>query len=133
MTERYFTPAEVEALIPRLTQIMADVRALHAELATARERLNAEQERITMSGGGVLDARGWREDTDAIERLTGRIQARLQEIVRLGGAPKDLGLGLVDFPHVRNGEVVNLCWKYGERVITHWHRLDEGFAARKPL
>ena len=133
MTERYFTPAEVEALIPRLTEIMEHAKALHVELTTARERLDAEQERITMSGGGVLDARGWRQDTAAVERLTGRIQTRLQEIVRLGGAPKDLGLGLVYFPHLRNGQVVNLCWKYGERVITHWHRLDEGFAARKPL
>jgi len=133
VADRYFTPAEVEALIPRLGEIMENVKALHAELMMARERLNAEQERITMSGGGVLDARGWHEDTAAIERLTGRIQTRLQEITRLGGAPKDLGLGLVDFPHLRNGEVVNLCWKYGERAITHWHRLDEGFAARKPL
>ena len=133
MAERYFTPAEVEALIPKLTEIMENVKAAHAELATARERLNAEQERITMSGGGMIDARGWREDTAAIERLGNRIQARLQEIVGLGGAPKDLGLGLVDFPHLRNGEVVNLCWKYGEQAITHWHRLDEGFAGRKPL
>ena len=133
MAERYFTPGEVEALIPRLTEIVEHVKAFHAELTTARDRLNAEQERITMSGGGVLDARGWRQDTAAVERLTGRIQTRLQEIVRLGGAPKDLGLGLVDFPHLRNGQVVNLCWKYGERAITHWHRLDEGFAARKPL
>jgi len=133
VAEHYFTPAEVEALIPRLTEIMEHVKALHAEVTTARERLNAEQERITMSGGGVLDARGWRENTAAIERITGRIQARLQEIVGLGGAPKDLGLGLVDFLHLRNGEVVNLCWKYGETAITHWHRLDEGFAARKPL
>ena len=133
MAERYFTPAEVEALIPALTEIVENAQALHAELTTARERLRAEQERITMSGGGVIDARGWREDTAAIERLTGRIRARLQEITRLGGVPKDLGLGLVDFPHVRHSEVVNLCWKYGERAITHWHRLDEGFAGRKPL
>ena len=133
MADRYFTPVEVEALIPALTEIMEDVKALHAELAMARERLQAEQQRITMSGGGMIDARGWREDTAAVERLTGRIQARLQEINRLGGAPKDLGLGLVDFPHLRHGEVVNLCWKYGERAITHWHRLDEGYTARKPL
>ena len=133
MADRYFTPAEVEALIPTLTEIMEDLQTLHAELTMARERLQAEQQRITMSGGGVLDARGWREDTAAIERHTGRIQARLQEINRLGGAPKDLGLGLIDFPHLRHGEVVNLCWKYGERAITHWHRLDEGYTARKLL
>ena len=133
MAERYFTPAEVEALIPKLTEITENVKALHTELNAARERLNAEQVRITMSGGGVIDARGWRADTGAIERFTSRIQTRLQEIAGLGGAPKDLGLGLVDFPHLRNGEVVNLCLKYGERAITHWHRLDEGFAGRKPL
>jgi len=28
---------------------------------------------------------------------------------------------------------VNLCWKYGEHAITHWHGLDEGYAGRKPL
>jgi len=133
VADRYFTPAEVEALIPTLTEIIEHLQAFHAELTMARERLQTEQQRITMSGGGVLDARGWREDTAAIERLTGRIQARLQEINRLGGVPKDLGLGLVDFPHLRHGEVVNLCWKYGERAITHWHSLDEGFTARKPL
>ena len=46
---------------------------------------------------------------------------------------KDLGLGLVDFAHLRDGRVVNLCWRYGEQRITHWHGLDEGYTARKPL
>jgi hypothetical protein len=40
---------------------------------------------------------------------------------------------LVDFPHLRRGEEVNLCWKYGEREIRHWHGLDEGYSGRKPL
>jgi hypothetical protein len=42
-------------------------------------------------------------------------------------------LGLVDFPHVREGRVVNLCWKYGEREIRFWHGLDEGYTGRKSL
>jgi len=41
--------------------------------------------------------------------------------------------GLVDFPHLRDGEEVHLCWKCGEDEIRHWHGLDEGYAARKPL
>ena len=45
----------------------------------------------------------------------------------------NLTLGLVDFPHRRNGRVVNLCWKYGETTVAHWHGLDEGFANRRPL
>ena len=73
-------------------------------------------------------------ETGAPPQQGGRaIRAGLEEIHRLGGVTKDLGLGLVDFPHLRDGREVNLCWRYGERRITHWHGLDEGYAARKPL
>ena len=133
MAERYFTVADVEALIPQLAQIMGQVMSAHAEATAAQERMQAEQQRIAVAGGGVLDRRAWRADKDRIERLTGEIREGLGEIVELGGAPKDLGLGLVDFLHLRDGREVNLCWKYGEREIRHWHGLDEGYAGRKPL
>jgi len=133
VAERYFLPADVEALIPRLTRIMERVMAANAEAGAVRDRLQSEQQRITMSGGGVLDRRAWQAAKARGEQLTGDIQRGLDEIVQLGGAPKDLGLGLVDFLHLRNGEEVNLCWKYGEREITHWHGLDEGYTGRKPL
>ena len=82
---------------------------------------------------GVLDRRAWRADKDRIERVTAELQRGLGAIAELGGVPKDLSLGLVDFLHLRNGREVNLCWKYGEREIRHWHGLDEGYAGRKPL
>ena len=133
VAERYFTPAEVEALIPVLTEIMDDVTAAQAELTAVRERFHGEQERIAMTGGAVIDHAAWREGKATLARLGTRIQERLEEITRLGGVPKDLGLGLVDFPHLRHGEVVNLCWKHGERSIGYWHGLDEGYSRRKPL
>jgi hypothetical protein len=133
VAERYFTVADVEALIPELARIMKPVMSAHAEVSKAQERMQAEQQRITMAGGGVLDRRAWRADKDKVERLTGEIRRGLGEIVELGGAPKDLGLGLVDFLHLRDGREVNLCWRYGEREIRHWHGLDEGYAGRKPL
>jgi hypothetical protein len=133
VAERYFTVADVEALIPALARIMKSVMSAHAEVSAAQERMQAEQQRIAMAGGGVLDRRAWRADKERIERLTGEIRRGLGEIVELGGAPKDLGLGLVDFLHLRDGREVNLCWKYGEREIRHWHGLDEGYAGRKPL
>ena len=133
MAERYFSAADVEALIPRLTKIMESVMAAHTDVGAARERLQAEQQRIAVSGGGMLDRRAWRADKERIERLTAEIQRGLDQIQKLGGVPKDLGLGLVDFLHLRHGEEVNLCWKFGEREIRHWHGLDEGYAGRKPL
>ncbi|HEY7539989.1 MAG TPA: DUF2203 domain-containing protein [Methylomirabilota bacterium] len=133
MAERYFSVADVEALIPELMRVMEQVMSANAEAGEARERLQAEQRRIDLAGGGVLDRRAWRADRDRIERLTAEIQRGLGQIAELGGVPKDLGLGLVDFRHLRNGREVNLCWKYGEREIRHWHGLDEGYAGRKPL
>jgi hypothetical protein len=133
VAERYFSVADVEALIPELTRLMEQVMSANAEAGEARERLLAEKQRIDLAGGGVLDRRAWRADRDRIERLTAEIQRWLGDITELGGAPKDLGLGLVDFLHLRNGREVNLCWKYGEHEIRHWHGLDEGYAGRKPL
>jgi len=133
VAERYFSVSEVEALIPELTRLMDRVMSVNNEAGEARDRLQAEQRRIDLAGGGVLDRRAWRADTDRIERLTAEIQRGLGEIAELGGVPKDLGLGLVDFVHLRDGREVNLCWKYGEREIRYWHGLDEGYAGRKPL
>ena len=133
MAERYFTPAEVEALIPKLTRIMEQVMAAHVEAGEARDRIQAEQQRIAVAGGGVLDRATWQASKERIEQATREIQNGLDEILKLGGVPKDLGLGLVDFLHLRDGREVNLCWKHGERAIRHWHGLDEGYGARKPL
>ena len=133
MADRYFSPRDVEALIPELTEIMGDVKAAQAEAAEVRERFHAEQERIAMTGGGVTDAEVWRQGRADLERLGRRLEARMEDIARLGGVVKDMGIGLVDFPHLREGEVVNLCWKHGETAIEYWHGMDEGFAKRKPL
>jgi uncharacterized protein DUF2203 len=131
--ERYFQPADVERLIPRLTEIMERVRAAHAAGAEARDALALEQRRIALAGGGVVDRAAWKARADLLERSARQVQAGLEEIGRLGGVAKDLGMGLVDFPHLRGGREVNLCWRFGEERITHWHGLDEGFAGRKPL
>src|SRR5204862_290910 len=103
MTERYFTPADVEKLIPALTRIMDEVMPAYREANAARERREAEQQRIAVSGGGVVDRAAWRADTELAERLTQRVRKGVDRILSLGGAPKDLGLGLVDFLHLREG------------------------------
>jgi len=131
--ERYFSPGEVERLIPKLTPIMARVMAANAEGGEAKAWLERERGRITLDGGGVVDRPAWRAAQQRLERGTRVVQEGLAAIRELGGVTKDLGLGLVDFLHRREDREVNLCWRYGEERITHWHGLDEGFARRKPL
>lgn len=133
MADRYFTPEEVEALIPALSDLVGRLQAAHAEAQTRRGRLKAEQERVTLAGGGILDQARWRADREALDAAVARAQQAIDGIHAVGGVPKDAGLGLVDFPHVRDGRVVNLCWKHGEKRIAWWHGLDEGYASRKAL
>jgi len=133
MAERYFEPAEVQRLVPTLTRVMTGVMRANEEATRIAGRLEAERERIGLAGGGMIDRAAWKAGTDRVAQLTETVQAGLGEITGMGGTIKDLALGLVDFPHLRDGRIVNLCWKYGETAVSHWHGLDEGFAHRKPL
>src|SRR4030095_9718445 len=112
---------------------MERVRTAHAAGAEARNALAVEQRRITLAGGVVLDQAAWKSRAELIERSMNEVRVGLEEIRQLGGTTQDLGMGLVSFPHLREGHEVNLCWRLGEQRITHWHGLDEGYAARKPL
>jgi len=133
MAERYFEPTDVERLIPELTRVMGSIMRANEQATAIGRRLEEERERIGLAGGGVIDRAAWKADMDEVTRLTETIKTGLTEIMGMGGTIKDLALGLVDFPHRRGGRVVNLCWKYGETSVSHWHGLDEGYANRKPL
>lgn len=133
MTERYFEPAEIERLIPDLTRIMRRIVPANAEAQSVAEALDAERRRVALAGGAVLDRDAWGRAAERLDALRRVVSDGLREIAELGGTPKDLGLGLVDFPTLRDGCVVNLCWRLGETAVRWWHGLDEGYAGRKPL
>jgi hypothetical protein len=69
------------------------------------------------------------------ERMKAEQRAKdaLAEIDSIGVQVKDLDIGLLDFPCRVDGSIVLLCWKLGEKSITHWHGTEEGFAGRKPV
>jgi hypothetical protein len=137
VSERYFTAEEVDALIPKLTELMGAVMERHRQAMTLRQELAEEQERIRMAGGGLIDRRDWKARAEQLDGLGIEVRSLLEEILALGGVTKDLDLGLVDFPgllpEVMRDEPVNLCWKHGETAVRFWHGFDEGYAQRKPL
>ena len=69
------------------------------------------------------------------ERVKAEQKAKdaLAEISAIGVMVKDLDIGLLDFPCEVDGRTILLCWKLGEKAITHWHGVEEGFAGRKPV
>ena len=133
MSERLFTAAEVNGLIPKLSELMEQAMDRHRQATALQQHLHEEQERIRASGGGRIDQRDWKAKAERLDGLSIEVRAALEEIASLGGTTKDIETGLVDFPGRVGSETVNLCWKHGETAVRFWHRFDEGFAQRKPL
>jgi hypothetical protein len=80
---------------------------------------------------GAEDGGGWpgREHARATVEATLGI-AVLEE---LGVVVRDIDRGLIDFPALRQGEEVYLCWMLDEPAVRHWHGVQAGFAGRRPL
>jgi len=135
VTPRLFTREEVNRLVPQLTRLMERALRDHRAALAVKEALEAEQQRVRLSGGALVDRRAWQAQAARLDALSEAVAGALQEITALGGVVKDLGMGLVDFPGRVAGEAetVNLCWKYGETAVDWWHGLAEGYAQRKPL
>ena len=136
MSQRLFTAAEVNALIPTLTGLMDEAMALHQRGRALQEALTEERARIRAAGGVMANQHDWKARAERLDGYAIEIKQVLQRIGELGGVTKDLEMGLVDFPCLipqAGSQPVNLCWKYGEDAVRFWHGFDEGYANRKPL
>jgi len=130
MTE-YFTRAQAEALLPRLTASLRLMRRLRADLSDCERELRDMQAHIASNGHLPLDDLG--ELPTLVNDLTQRITECAREIAESGALVKDLDMGLVDFPSLRAGREVYLCWRLGEERIAWWHEVDAGLSGRRPL
>jgi hypothetical protein len=126
---RLFTVNEANELLPKLRplveRVLDNIRRLKSvsETVIRREQLDPESadlmERL-------------REDGD-ISRLVTQVKEWVDEINGHGCVCKGVEQGLIDFPCMFGSEVVFLCWQIGEANVAHWHRIEDGFAGRKPL
>ncbi len=125
-----FTPAEANSALP-------EVRSLAERMVVARARLReleggqhqvAELVAGNGSGYAVTEAR-----TDEFAAAAAELEGCLAQLIAIGVWVKDPDAGLLDFPAVREGESVLLCWQLGEAAVEWWHGLDAGFAGRKPI
>jgi len=129
---RIFTPTEANELLEELRPLaeeMVERRRALAEAAESRANLAG---RIAGNGGG-LEPQELVDVHEALDREANAVARLVEEIQAYGVLVKDLDRGLVDFPALRDGEEVLLCWEVGEDEVAFWHGLDEGFAGRKPL
>jgi hypothetical protein len=124
---KLFTIPEANALLPNVRTIVAKIQQAHRKVSRYRDDAKKAAEAAEQGGGGVPQGV---EYAIALSELT----VQLTELEGLGVQLKDFERGLVDFPSLRDGRVVLLCWQMGEGdELEWWHDVDAGFAGRTPL
>ena len=129
---RHFTPEEANdalADVGPLVERMVEHRRAHVEALARQEELEG---RIRGNGGGIPPATLAAAAAE-VESEARALARTIDEIVEYGVEVKDIDEGLVDFPALRHGETVLLCWRLGEDEIRYWHTVEDGFAGRREL
>ncbi len=129
---KLFTVEEANELIPRLTALLQRLRELRTEGEELQAQLVAEEAKVQGNGHDLPEAH-LAEVHRRLGRLMDAAAAIVREIHGFGCELKDIDMGLVDFPALREGRRVYLCWRLGEPRLMYWHDIDAGFAGRQPL
>lgn len=122
---KYYTPKEANDLLEV-------VRPMVEDLIKIGERIRAHQPEIwsvvekSAGNGGNPALSKMLPDFDRLDAILHRLQDMNIEV-------KDLSTGLIDFPAIKDGKVIYLCWKYNEGLVQFWHEIEAGFAGRQPI
>jgi hypothetical protein len=127
-----FTPAEANSA---LTEVRPVAERLVAVRMRMRELERTQRDLVTAIGGngGGYAAGDLNEAQTELVGLADAAVACVDRLDELGVQIKDLETGLLDFPALRDGVEVELCWQVGENAVEQWHGIGEGFAGRKPI
>jgi|SRR6478672_1163912 len=133
MAERTFTLAEAQSLLPVLESLIRTAIEGKNLIESVDTEFQAIAHRVFLNGGTFLNIVQFARRKAERERSIQRVKDAIAEIDSIGVQVKDLDIGLLDFPCEVDGRTVLLCWKVGEKSITHWHGVSEGYAGRKPI
>ncbi len=128
--EQLFTLAEANALVPRFELILERMQRVSLMI---REEMSAITEEQSEESLAQLSIHQLLQRKPALHPLFEQLSQSVEEIEGHGCLFKGLELGLVDFPARIDGEIVELCWQYGEKEVRYYHGREEGFAGRRPL
>ncbi|HUI87588.1 MAG TPA: DUF2203 domain-containing protein [Anaerolineales bacterium] len=125
MMPRYFTLEEANMTLDMIRPLMDEIQSIRNHILAHQPDAWPAIEKSAGNGGNPM-----------LSKLVGdfdRLDKLLHRILVTGAQVKDINSGLLDFPALRNGREVYLCWKYGEGQIAFWHEIDAGFAGRQPI
>lgn len=123
---KLFTLEEATTLLPTIRRIFGEIATARAVMQRLAPEVILASERADDGGGGTVFGPQY-------AKALNTFVAGVQEILGYGVEVKDFDRWLIDFPHLREGKVVYLCWQRGEERIEWWHDVEAGFAGRTLL
>ena len=133
MPDRTFTLEEAQSMLPVLEGLIRTAIDGKKLIDAVDEEFQALAHRVFLAGGLLVNVVHFARRRAERDKALQRVKDAVHEIDAIGVQIKDLDIGLLDFPCHVKGETILLCWKLGEKQITHWHGTQEGFANRKPI
>ncbi len=133
MADRSFTLDEAQSLLPVLESLLRTAIDGKTLIESVDAEFQEVAHRVFLNGGTFLNIVHLARRKAEREKAVQRVKDAIAEIDSIGVQVKDLDIGLLDFPCEVDGHTVLLCWKLGEKSITHWHGVSEGFAGRKRI
>ena len=133
MADRSFTLEEAQTLLPVLESLLRTALDGKKLIEAVDNEFQELAHRVFLSGGMLVNVVHMARRKAEREKTIQKVKDALAEIDASGVQVKDLNMGLLDFPCQVEGHTVLLCWKLGEKGITHWHGTSEGFGGRKPI
>ena len=122
---KFFSVAEANGLIPQLLIDIPRIQILMKNLVDEYLDINKAREKAQLNGGSMQGA-DYLNCVLKINYLTEGLESK-------GCILKGINHGLVDFPSLRDGKEVYLCWKNPEQRIEYWHDIQSGFAGRQRI
>jgi hypothetical protein len=124
---KIFTVEEANALLPTVRGILSRIQRAYKRISAYQPAAKKAAEAAETGGGGIPNGLQY-------AALLTELTTRIAELEALGVQLKDFDRGLVDFPSMREGRVVLLCWQMGEGdELEWWHDVEAGFAGRTRL
>ncbi|HKP73646.1 MAG TPA: DUF2203 domain-containing protein [Pyrinomonadaceae bacterium] len=124
---KLFTLSEANALLPKVRRTASAISRAYKEIKSSQDGARRAAEGAESGGGFMSGGVRYVKALMSMAEQTGELEA-------LGVQLKDFERGLLDFPSMREGRVVLLCWQLGEGDrIEWWHDLETGFAGRQPI
>ncbi|MGH2710319.1 MAG: DUF2203 domain-containing protein [Actinomycetota bacterium] len=120
--EHFYSVEEANSLLPSLRERLERIREARRKVVASAETL---RHGATANGGGA-------EESASLEAMA-TLRTELEALTAAGIVLRDADTGLIDFPTLREGRLVYLCWRPDEDQVSHWHEVDAGFGGRKPL